>query len=194
MRIWVKPDRLAQLKLTPTDLHARDQRAERAVRRRQDRPVADGDGPGPRLHDHHAGSPRRPEGIRAHHRTREPGRLDGAPLGRRAGRARLPRLRLHRPLQRQARRRWSASSCSPAPTRSKSRRACATTMAELSTRFPEGLTYAIPYDTTRFVEVSIREVVYHARRGDGAGDPGRVPVPAELARDADPAGRRCRCR
>ncbi|MCC6194160.1 MAG: multidrug efflux RND transporter permease subunit [Burkholderiales bacterium] len=34
-----------------------------------------------------------------------------------------------------------------------------TTMADLSSRFPEGLTYAIPYDTTRFVEVSIREVV-----------------------------------
>jgi hydrophobe/amphiphile efflux-1 (HAE1) family protein len=33
------------------------------------------------------------------------------------------------------------------------------TMQELATRFPEGLTYSIPYDTTRFVEVSIREVL-----------------------------------
>src|SRR5438477_1392994 len=33
------------------------------------------------------------------------------------------------------------------------------TMEELSTRFPEGLAYSIPYDTTRFVEVSIREVL-----------------------------------
>ncbi|WP_174873406.1 efflux RND transporter permease subunit [Vogesella oryzae] len=32
-------------------------------------------------------------------------------------------------------------------------------MAELSTRFPQGLSYVIPYDTTRFVEVSIHEVV-----------------------------------
>jgi len=32
-------------------------------------------------------------------------------------------------------------------------------VARLSTRFPEGFTYAIPYDTTRFVEVSIREVL-----------------------------------
>ena len=31
-------------------------------------------------------------------------------------------------------------------------------MAGLKQRFPEGLAYAIPYDTTRFVEVSIREV------------------------------------
>ncbi len=30
---------------------------------------------------------------------------------------------------------------------------------ELSRRFPQGLTYKVPYDTTRFVEVSIHEVV-----------------------------------
>jgi hydrophobe/amphiphile efflux-1 (HAE1) family protein len=33
------------------------------------------------------------------------------------------------------------------------------TMKGLSKRFPDGLTYSIPYDTTRFVEVSIREVL-----------------------------------
>src|SRR5262245_42211826 len=33
-------------------------------------------------------------------------------------------------------------------------------LAELSQRFPAGLAYAIPFDTTMFVEVSIREVVY----------------------------------
>ncbi|MBI3803090.1 MAG: multidrug efflux RND transporter permease subunit [Nitrospirae bacterium] len=33
------------------------------------------------------------------------------------------------------------------------------TLKGLSARFPAGLTYSIPYDTTRFVEVSIREVV-----------------------------------
>lgn len=32
-------------------------------------------------------------------------------------------------------------------------------MAGLSQRFPDGLSYSIPYDTTRFVEVSIREVL-----------------------------------
>jgi HAE1 family hydrophobic/amphiphilic exporter-1/multidrug efflux pump len=30
---------------------------------------------------------------------------------------------------------------------------------DLSTKFPNGLTYSVPYDTTRFVEVSIREVL-----------------------------------
>jgi HAE1 family hydrophobic/amphiphilic exporter-1/multidrug efflux pump len=33
------------------------------------------------------------------------------------------------------------------------------TVADLSKRFPQGLTYSVPYDTTRFVEVSIKEVV-----------------------------------
>jgi multidrug efflux pump len=33
------------------------------------------------------------------------------------------------------------------------------TMARLAERFPQGLAHAVPYDTTRFVEVSIREVV-----------------------------------
>ena len=32
-------------------------------------------------------------------------------------------------------------------------------VAQLAKRFPEGLTYSVPYDTTRFVEVSIREVL-----------------------------------
>ena len=34
------------------------------------------------------------------------------------------------------------------------------TVDDLAKRFPDGLAYAIPYDTTRFVEVSIREVGY----------------------------------
>jgi len=36
---------------------------------------------------------------------------------------------------------------------------CNKVIKELAQRFPQGLTYSIPYDTTRFVKVSIREVV-----------------------------------
>ena len=36
---------------------------------------------------------------------------------------------------------------------------CNSVMHALAQKFPEGLTYSIPYDTTRFVKVSIREVV-----------------------------------
>jgi hydrophobe/amphiphile efflux-1 (HAE1) family protein len=35
-----------------------------------------------------------------------------------------------------------------------------TTLDELSKTFPDGLEYSIPYDTTRFVEVSIEEVIH----------------------------------
>ncbi|MBD9414148.1 multidrug efflux RND transporter permease subunit [Pseudomonas sp. PDM16] len=34
------------------------------------------------------------------------------------------------------------------------------TMARLAKRFPEGITYKIPYDTTKFVKVSIEEVIH----------------------------------
>ncbi|WP_269533503.1 efflux RND transporter permease subunit [Chitinimonas sp. BJYL2] len=34
-----------------------------------------------------------------------------------------------------------------------------TAMTEMAADFPKGMTYAVPYDTTRFVEVSIKEVV-----------------------------------
>src|SRR3954465_11953825 len=33
------------------------------------------------------------------------------------------------------------------------------TVGDIAKRFPEGLAYSVPYDTTRFVEVSIKEVV-----------------------------------
>lgn len=32
-------------------------------------------------------------------------------------------------------------------------------MEELSSRFPEGLEYSVPYDTTRFIDISIQEVI-----------------------------------
>jgi HAE1 family hydrophobic/amphiphilic exporter-1/multidrug efflux pump len=36
---------------------------------------------------------------------------------------------------------------------------CNAVMKQLAQRFPQGLAYSVPYDTTRFVKVSIREVV-----------------------------------
>ena len=76
-----------------------------------------------------------------------------------AGRARLAELQLFGHLQRLADR--ADRRLSPA------RRQCAAgrgehqgTMDRLSQRFPEGLRYDAPFDTTRFVEVSVREVIY----------------------------------
>ena len=168
----------------------RDQRAERAVRRGQGRPGADHQGPGPRLHDHDAG-PARPTPRSSARSSCAPiptARPCACPTSRASSWAR--RTTTSSAATTASRRRWSASSCSRAPTRSRSRRACARRWPSSPTRFPEGLTYAIPYDTTRFVEVSIREVAVHAGRGDDPGVPRRLPVPAELARDDHPAGRR----
>ena len=149
-------------KLTPADVIRRGQRAERAVRRRQGRASAD-----------------RSKARSSSTRSRPQGRLSDAkefaqiivranPDGstvRLADVARvelgLEGLRLHRPLTTASRPRSSASSCQPganalevAKTRARDR------WPSSQTRFPEGLTYAIPYDTTRFVEVSIREVLF----------------------------------
>ena len=54
----------------------------------------------------------------------------------------------------------------------------------------QDVAWSIPYDTTPFVQISVEEVIDHAGRGDGARLPRHVPVPAELARDADPDHRR----
>ena len=160
MRIWLQPDRLTQLKLTPGDVirAINEQNAQFAAGKVGQSPSPKGQDLVYTITTH--GRFSEPREFEQDHRAREPGRLDRAPVRRRARRAGLEGLRVHRPLQRPARRRWSASSCSRAPTRSRSPRRCAATIAELAKRFPEGLTYAIPYDTTRFVEVSIREVVF----------------------------------
>ena len=59
-------------------------------------------------------------------------------------------------------------------------------MDELAKGFPTGVTRDRPFDTTRFVQASIHEVIITLLDGGGAGAAGRVRVPAELARDADP--------
>ena len=187
MRIWLRPDRLAQLKLTPTDVVARAQRAERAVRRRQDRPAPTGGRPGARLHGHHQGPARRAEGVREHHRARRPRRLDAAPartwrasssarkdydfIGRVNGKPAT--LHRHLPAARRQRARGR-------------RRRAQDRWRELAKRFPQGIDLHHPVRHHALRQGVDPRGGEDAGRGDGAGVPGRVPVPAELARDADP--------
>ena len=63
---------------------------------------------------------------------------------------------------------------------------------ELAAAFPPGLKLAFPVDTTTFIKLSIRQVVVTLVEAIAAGGRGDVPVPAELARDADPGDRRAR--
>ena len=99
MRIWLKPDRLSQLKLTTRDVinAVNDQNAHSPRARSA---VADREQPGPRLHDHHAGPPDRGEAVRLDHRPRQRRRIDRPAGRRRPRRARLARLRVHGALQR----------------------------------------------------------------------------------------------
>ena len=65
-------------------------------------------------------------------------------------------------------------------------------MEELKQRFPEGVDYAIVYDTTPFITESVNEVFKTLqRRGHPGGDRGLL-VPAELAVGADSADRGAR--
>ena len=75
------------------------------------------------------------------------------------------------------------------------------TMDRLAQHFPEDLEWAIIYDTTMFVRASIREVIKTMLQAVGPGAAGDLRLPAELAQHADPddrragvAGRRLRAR
>jgi multidrug efflux pump len=159
MRIWVKPDRLAQLKLTPTDLirAINEQNAQFAAGKIGQTPTPKGQDlvytitTQGRLSD-----PKEfgqiivranPDGstVRLSDVARiELGSKDYDFIGRYNGKpATLVGIFLQ-----------------PGANALEVAKSVRTTMTELATRFPEGLTYAVPYDTTRFVEVSIREVVF----------------------------------
>ena len=158
MRIWLKPDRMAQLRVTPTDLIAalNEQNAQFAVGKIGQPPTG-----GPqemvytvttkgRLVD-----PREFENIiiRANPNGTtlklkdvarvELGSKDYDFVGRINGQeATLIGIFLQ-----------------PGANALDAGQAVKDKMAELSSRFPDGLTYKVAYDTTRFVQVSIREVV-----------------------------------
>ena len=66
------------------------------------------------------------------------------------------------------------------------------TMADLATRFPRDMEYLVSLDTTLPVREGISEIVHTLIEAVVARHHRRVRVPAELARDADPADDRAR--
>jgi len=158
MRIWLKPDRLAQLKLTPGDVIAavNDQNAQFAAGKIGQAPISKGQDlvytvtTKGRLAD-----PKdfeqiivraNPDGsaLRLVDVARvELGSKDYEFNGRYNGRpATLVGIFL-----------------SPGANALEVAKASNKLLATLSERFPEGLSYKVAFDTTRFVEVSIREVL-----------------------------------
>ena len=158
MRIWLKPDRLAQLKLTPGDVASaiNEQNAQFAAGKVGQSPISKGqdlvytvtskgrladpaqfreiivranpDGSTVRLDD----VARVELGSRDYEFN---GRYNGQP-------ATLVGIFL-----------------SPGANALDVAKSVLGTVDELQQRFPEGLSYAVPYDTTRFVKVSIEEVL-----------------------------------
>ena len=67
-------------------------------------------------------------------------------------------------------------------------------MTELAKYFPKGIDWVVPYDTSKFVEISITRSGDDAGRSDGAGVPGDVPVPGKPARHPHSRPSSCRWR
>lgn len=159
MRIWVKPDRLAQLKLTPSDLirAVNEQNAQFAAGKIGQTPTTKGQDlvytitTQGRLTDAKEFGQiivrANPDGstVRLNDVARiELGSKDYDFIGRYNGKpATLVGIFLQ-----------------PGANALEVAKSVRTTMTELATRFPEGLSYAVPYDTTLFVKMSIREVLF----------------------------------
>ena len=159
MRIWVKPDRLAQLKLTPSDL-------VRAINEQNAQFAAGKIGQTPT-----------PKGQDLVYTITTQGRLaDAKEFGQIIVRANpdgsTVRLSDVARIELGSRDydfigRYNSKPATlvgiflqPGANALDVAKNVRTAMSDLATRFPEGLSYAIPYDTTLFVKVSIREVLF----------------------------------
>ena len=158
MRIWLQPDKLARYGLTPSDVAAalREQNAQFAAGKIGGEPAPEGQAftfnvntPG------QFNSPEEFEQIilRSDHQgaTLRLGDVARAELGSQsydvsASYNATPAVPLGVYLQ-------------PGANALATAQRVKETMDRLSRRFPEGLAYAVPYDTTKFVEISIKEVV-----------------------------------
>ena len=162
-----------------------DQRAERAVRGRQGRPVAHRPAAGAGLHHHHEGPAVGAARVRGHHRALRSRRLGGAAAGCRAGRTGRQGLRLHRPHQRPAR---HAGGHLPAARRQRAAGGGRSQEhgEDAGRALSPGPRLLDPVRHHAFRRSVDPRGGQDAGRSDGAGVPGGVHVPAELARDADP--------
>ena len=159
MRIWLRPDRLAQLKLAPGDVirALNEQNAQFAAGKVGEAPTKRPAGAG--LQRDHQGAPVGADGVREHHPARQRRRLAPAPEGRGARRARRARTTASPASTTASPATLMGVFLQPGANQLEVGEAVRTRLKELEERFPQGFAYAIPFDTTMFVEVSIREVV-----------------------------------
>jgi multidrug efflux pump subunit AcrB len=158
MRIWLKPDRLAQLKLVPGDIirALNEQNAQFAAGKVGETPTA---GPQELVYT-----------VTAKGRLSDPKEFEDIVL-RANGDGSLLRLKDVARVELGGKDysflgKYNGNPATlmgvflqPGANQLEVGEAVRTRLTELSQRFPAGFTYAIPFDTTMFVEVSIREVV-----------------------------------
>ena len=158
MRIWLKPDRLAQLRLAPGDVirALNEQNAQFAAGKVGESPTK--------------GQQELVYSVTTKGRLSEPAEFEDIIL-RANGDGSLLRLKDVARVELAAKD-YSFSGkyngrpatlmgifLQPGANQLEVGEAVRTRLKELESRFPQGFTYAIPFDTTMFVEVSIREVV-----------------------------------
>jgi HAE1 family hydrophobic/amphiphilic exporter-1/multidrug efflux pump len=159
MRIWVRPDRLAQLKLTPGDLARalNEQNAQFAAGKVGEPPIG--------------GGQELVYTVTTKGRLSEPREFEeiilrSNPDGSRLRLKDVARVELAgKDYTFQGKYNGHAATLmgvflQPNANALEVGKAVKARLAELKGRFPQGLAYAVPYDTTTFVQVSIREVVY----------------------------------
>jgi HAE1 family hydrophobic/amphiphilic exporter-1/multidrug efflux pump len=124
MRIWLRPDRLAQLRLAPGDVirALNEQNAQFAAGKVGESPTK---GPQELVYSVTTKGACRSRRVREHHPAREPRRLAAAPEGRGARRAGGQGLQLLRQVQRQAGDADGRVPAARAPTSSRWARRCA---------------------------------------------------------------------
>ena len=160
MRIWMNPDRMASLGITTSDIANAVQPAERAVRRRPDRPAAErrrraADLPGGDAEPVHRPAPVREASSCAPATTAAPscalGDVARAEIGLRQY---IVDSQLnHEPAT------FIAIYQQPGANGLVVSNAVRKTLDEMKSRFPEGCDYAIALDTNDFVRLSIEEVI-----------------------------------
>ncbi len=194
IRIWMQPDKLAQLGLTAADVTnaVREQNSQFAGGRIGVEPMSEQvDFTYSVTAQGRLATPEEFEQIVVH--TTDAGSIVRL---KDVARVELGAQRTTTPCRSStaSRRCRSRSSCSPAPTRWKPAARSRSAWQELKADFPKGMTYTIPYDTMQYVKVSIKEVIKTLLEAMVAGVPAWCCCSCRTGAPRSSPCWRCRCR
>ena len=192
MRIWLRPDKLAKLGLTPADVISaiKEQNLQAPAGRVGGAPLPEG--PGVHLHGER---PRPPRSPRRSSRTSSSARRRRAPRSASrtsAGWSWARRTTTPSGASTASPRAPWPCTCCPAPTSSRPRRGSTRRMRQAKTLFPADMDYKIVYDTTPAVEASIESIVHTFVEAVDPRHARGLHLPAEPAGHDHPAAHRAR--